>query len=148
MMIMEKMMTYMQYLISWIMGNYIVKIFICYSIAFEFLFYEYRIITWNFHHGHPLGEQKNTPLILRTCIFIYALMLISIKAKIFLSSMIFLFLGWLVKHIENQILPKYKDNQKLHTLYVSEIDRMKDRLFIIVPTVYIVCLVAGFMIWI
>lgn len=144
-------MTYVEHiehLISWIIGNDIVKILICYLIAFEFFFYEYRITTWNFNHGHPLGKQKNTPLIVRTSIFIWALMLISIKAKLFISMIMVIYLGWLIKHIENQILPKYKDNPALHALYVSEIDKMKDRFFIIVPTMYIVFLVAGLIVWI
>ena len=141
-------MTYIEHLIAWINSHYIVKILICYLIAFEFFFYEYRIVTWNFNHGYPLGKQKNIPLIIRTYIFICALMLISIKAKLFVSIIIVIYLGWLIKHIENQILPKYKDNPELHTLYVSEIDKMKDRFFIVIPIMYITFLVAGFIVWI
>ena len=115
---------------------------ICCIVVFEFMYHQYEVVKRNFNNGYPLRQQRIMPLLIRVSIFTVSLMFISIKAKLFLAIIIFLYWGGVIKHIENQILPKYKNNPQLHEFYVCEIDELKNKFFIIAPICFIIVLMA------
>lgn len=115
---------------------------ICCIVVFEFMYHQYEVVKWNFNNGYPLRQQKIMPLLIRLSVFTVSLMLISIKVKLFLTIIIFVYWGGVIKHIENQILPKYKNNPQLHEFYVCEIDELKNKFFIFAPICFIIVLIA------
>lgn len=114
---------------------------ICFISTAELLYFMYQTIRWNFYHGNALRNMKNISVIVRMSIFTTVIIFVSIKTKIISVTMIFLFLYYLLKYIENKNQKVYQNNDKLFHFYTSEIKRFQKQCYIFLCFCYFMIII-------
>ncbi len=114
---------------------------ICFISTAELLYFMYQTMQQNFYNGNALRNMKNISVIVRMSIFTTVIIFVSIKTKIIAVTIIFLFLYYLLKYIENKNQKVYQNNDKLFQFYTSEIERFQKQCYIFLCFCYIMIII-------